>query len=191
MWRLATAMVLLLGCGGAPGATTPVTTTPAPTVDLASSPRPDSDSATSPPTIDAGSDAATPECASYIAIPGVAGCQFYTCLEAQHPCGPDGYYLEFGDKYCVRFLTDVWPKMSPAGQAFLTTGRDCLMHAVLAIDTESCADVRTDALASHVACYRDNGFCALPLSDKLTLFFAVDSADRDFASMLETELACF
>eukprot|EP01128_Nolandella_sp_AFSM9_P005217 TRINITY_DN2491_c0_g1_i1.p1 TRINITY_DN2491_c0_g1~~TRINITY_DN2491_c0_g1_i1.p1 ORF type:complete len:163 (+),score=33.67 TRINITY_DN2491_c0_g1_i1:24-491(+) len=32
-------------------------------------------------------------------------CTFYTdCLEAQHPCGPKGYALGYGGKYCNLFV---------------------------------------------------------------------------------------
>ena len=35
------------------------------------------------------------------------GCDFYPkCLEATSPCGPSGYALGYGDKYCVRFGED-------------------------------------------------------------------------------------
>ena len=34
----------------------------------------------------------------------VEGCDFYTkCLEATSPCGPSGYALGYGNKYCVKF----------------------------------------------------------------------------------------
>ena len=32
------------------------------------------------------------------------GCDFYTdCLEVASPCGPSGYALAYGNKYCLRF----------------------------------------------------------------------------------------
>lgn len=32
------------------------------------------------------------------------GCNFYTdCLEVASPCGPDGYALAYGNRYCLRF----------------------------------------------------------------------------------------
>jgi hypothetical protein len=134
-------------------------------------------------------------CRDYIADAGCGGCQFYACRESEKAggCGPHGYYLGFAEKYCVRFLQALRPRMSPAGQLFLDAGRDCLMRFV---DTElapelTCDAVKAQALASHVACYRDNGFCALPLSDKWMLLNTVDPADVDLTAALKTGLSCF
>src|SRR5262245_39050083 len=57
-------------------------------------------------------------CRDYIGIAGCGGCQFYNCREAQHACGPSGYYVAYAEKYCVRFLQTLRPRMSPAGQRF-------------------------------------------------------------------------
>jgi hypothetical protein len=127
-------------------------------------------------------------CADYIADASCGGCQFYACREAESPCGPDGYYLGFAVKYCERFLGTLAPRMSPAGQRFLADARDCLMRYVdeNIAPTDACSDVKRRALDSHVACYHDNGFCALPLSDKLLLYSAVDLADVDWITALRT-----
>jgi hypothetical protein len=131
-------------------------------------------------------------CADYIAIPGCGGCQFYACREAEHACGASGYYLGYAQKYCERFLAVLRPRMSPAGQQFLDAGRDCLMRFVdenIAVADE-CSDVKERAFASHVACYHDNGFCQLPLSDRWLLVNTVDPADVDFMAALKTALSC-
>ena len=197
MLRWAPLLISVIGACGSPDTTAPFAVADAgalATVDAAAL-RP----VVPPLPADAGAadagapNAATVSCAGYIALPGVAGCAFYACREAQHPCGTSGYYLGYGEKYCERFLLVDRPVLSPAGQAFLDAGRDCLMHvidATIAVDLE-CAQVRTEATVSHVACYRDNGFCQLPLSDKLTLFASVDRADRDLVKMFETQLTCF
>jgi hypothetical protein len=133
-------------------------------------------------------------CSDYIAVAGCGGCQFYACREAASDgCGPQGYYLGFAEKYCVRLLQALRPRLSPAGQRFLDGGRDCLMRFV---DTElapktACDEVQARAIASHVACYRDNGFCALPLADKWMLLNTVDPADVDLTTALRTGLSCF
>jgi hypothetical protein len=131
---------------------------------------------------------AAASCADYIADPTCGGCQFYACRESEGPCGPRGYYLGFAEKYCERFLGTLAPRMSPAGRRFLSDARDCLMRYVdenLATDAE-CSDVKRRALDSHVACYHNNGFCALPLSDKLLLYSAVDLSDVDWITALKT-----
>ncbi len=134
----------------------------------------------------------SPTCRDYIAIAGCGGCQFYACREAEHACGPSGYYVAYAEKYCVRFLQSLRPRMSPAGQRFLDVARDCLMRYVddeLPPD-DACDDVRARAFHSHVACYHDNGFCQLPPSDQWLLINAVDPADLDLSAALQTALTC-
>jgi hypothetical protein len=131
-------------------------------------------------------------CSDYIGIAGCGGCQFYACREAGHTCGPSGYYLGFAEKYCVRFLQALRPRMSPAGQRFLDVARDCLMRYV---DTQLpandvCDDVKARAFQSHVACYHDNGFCQLSLEDRWLLINTVDLADFNVSAALQTALSC-
>src|SRR5205807_10225674 len=97
-------------------------------------------------------------CSDYIDLAGCGGCQFYACREAEHACGASGYYLGYAEKYCVRFLQSLRPRMSPDGQRFLDVARDCLMRYVDTAlpSSDSCDDVKTRAFASHVACYHDN-----------------------------------
>jgi hypothetical protein len=131
-------------------------------------------------------------CSDYIDIAGCGGCQFYACREAEHACGPSGYYVAYAEKYCVRFLQSLRPRMSPAGQRFLDVARDCLMRYVddaLPPD-DACDDVRTRAFQSHVACYHDNGFCELPPSDQWLLINTVDPADLDLSAALQTAVSC-
>lgn len=131
-------------------------------------------------------------CSDYIGIAGCGGCQFYACREAEQACGPSGYYVAYAEKYCVRFLQSLRPRMSPAGQRFLDVARDCLMRYVddeLAPD-DACDDVRARAFHSHVACYHDNGFCELPLTDQWLLINTVDPADFDLSAALQTAVSC-
>jgi len=132
--------------------------------------------------------AKTTVCADDIADASCGGCQFYACREATSACGAHGYYLGFAVKYCERFLGTLSPRMSPAGRRFLADARNCLMRYVdqQVAPTATCSDVKRRALDSHVACYHDNGFCALSLSDKLLLYSAVDLADIDWLTALKT-----
>jgi hypothetical protein len=131
-------------------------------------------------------------CSDYIDVPGCGGCQFYACREAEHGCGGSGYYVAYAEKYCVRFLQALRPRMSPAGQRFLDVARDCLMRYVdqqLPSD-DACDDVEARAFQSHVACYHDNGFCLLPPSDQWLLINTVDPADFNVSAAVQTALSC-
>jgi hypothetical protein len=131
-------------------------------------------------------------CSDYIAVSGCGGCQFYNCREAEHSCGPSGYYDGFAEKYCVRFLQSLRPRMSLAGQRFLDVARDCLMRYVddQLPPADACDDVEARAFQSHVACYHDNGFCQLPLYDRWLLINTVDPADFNLSAAVQTALSC-
>ena len=131
-------------------------------------------------------------CSDYIDVAGCGGCQFYACREAEHACGASGYYVGFAEKYCLRFLQSLRPRMSPAGQQFLDVARDCLMRHVdeTSPPDDACDDVEARAFQSHVACYHDNGFCLLPLSDRWLLINTVDPADFNVSAAVQTALSC-
>lgn len=134
----------------------------------------------------------TDRCADYLETAGCGGCQYYACREAAAPCGADGYYLGFAQKYCERLLVSLRPRLSAAGQRFLDRGRDCLMRFAEAELPSSlaCDELERRGLDSHVVCYRESGFCALPLGDRVRLFAAVDPDDLDLRSALATGLSC-
>ena len=54
---------------------------------------------------------------------------------------------------------------------------------------ESCSAVQNNSLASHVACYKNNGFCQLPVSDQWLLLNTIDPADFQLTEALETGLS--
>lgn len=97
-------------------------------------------------------------------------CDFYTCLEARHDCGPDGYPLAYGFKYCEAFNAETH-KFTEQGQIWILRVRLCLQQALpTTVNCQtSCAQIESDAFASHAACYVDNGLCELRLSDWIAL----------------------
>jgi len=51
-------------------------------------------------------------------------CSFYEdCLEARYHCGPDGYPLGYGKKYCNKFIATI-DKFSPEAQVYNFARRD-------------------------------------------------------------------
>ena len=106
---------------------------------------------------------ACPNPAAEAAVP--SDCAFYTdCLESTFMCGPDGYPLGYGDKYCERFL-DNKHYFTEEGQAWIDGTLVCLKEALVETVEEpdgiDCEQVKKTAFASHVDCYINNGFCEL------------------------------
>ena len=92
-------------------------------------------------------------------------CSFYTdCLEATFDCGPAGYPIGYGLKYCQSFLENE-SIFSQEGQDWingtLTCLKDALVPSVQSPGDLTCDQVESIAFDSHVQCYIDNGFCDL------------------------------
>ncbi|OCK80568.1 hypothetical protein K432DRAFT_404586 [Lepidopterella palustris CBS 459.81] len=103
------------------------------------------------------------------ADPQPNSCTFYSdCLEAQVHCGPSGYPLGYGLKYCTLF-TAAKNKFSSAGQIWLTKTRLCLQCALVPYATgtkaTTCPALKKTAFGTHPTCYVDSGVCTLPVGD--------------------------
>jgi hypothetical protein len=134
------------------------------------------------------------DCTQYIRRGGAEACEFYRCREANtgHACGPRGYYLGYGLKYCNRFSQSLHPKLSGAGKDWLDKTRLCLMnhvHQNIPWDAP-CADVKRSAFDSHPNCYVRGGICFLPSSDWLKILEVIDPQDNDLKQAIITGVAC-
>ncbi|KAI9750689.1 MAG: hypothetical protein M1815_001672 [Lichina confinis] len=113
--------------------------------------------------------------------PPANSCDFYqTCIEDRYQCGPKGYPLGFGERYCKKFGA-AGPQMSAAGQEWVTKTMLCLQKALVPIASQAspttCEDIRQVAYASHPGCYVQSGYCTLSLSDKNIISKNVDRSD--------------
>ncbi|KAI8074074.1 hypothetical protein BC940DRAFT_289925 [Gongronella butleri] len=106
-------------------------------------------------------------------------CAFYTdCLEPNYHCGPKGYPLGFGYKFCTAFQ-NASASFSAKGQQFLWETMHCLEQdlvapfinnaTALAEGQQACADIESYAFSTHPHCYINSGFCSLSIDDKLAL----------------------
>ncbi|ETV98092.1 hypothetical protein H310_08837, partial [Aphanomyces invadans] len=104
-------------------------------------------------------------------------CAFYSqCIEVAHPCGPRGYAIDFGEKYCVKF-NEKKDWFSEDGRRWLDGTMTCLQQKLVPMlrsPNVTCEAIRTFAFNSHPACYtndNDNNFsvCDLPIGDWMSL----------------------
>jgi hypothetical protein len=112
--------------------------------------------------------------------PPLDSCTFYAdCLESRYHCGPTGYPLGYGQKYCSDFQTDR-ATLSSRGQTWMIATMHCLQEALIpdavgaANATESCAALEHKAFATHAGCYVRSGVCKLPVSDWYAVLEIVD-----------------
>ncbi len=108
-------------------------------------------------------------------------CAFYSaCLEADQPCGADGYALGYGEKYCSRF--DVDETFSPQGIVWRDAVLHCLQLALVPelpkADTMTCDALTTFAFDSHPRCYTGGpSICFLPVTDITNVLGTIDGKD--------------
>ena len=114
-------------------------------------------------------------------LPVERTCAFYAaCLEAEKPCGPAGYALGYGEKYCARF--DVDGTFSPAGIAWRNAVLHCLQDALVPelpiAPSMTCDAITTFAFDSHPACYTaEPSICFLPFADITNVLGTIDGTD--------------
>ncbi|KAJ7807871.1 hypothetical protein B0H14DRAFT_2871984 [Mycena olivaceomarginata] len=107
-------------------------------------------------------------------------CSFYAdCLESRYHCGPTGYPLGYGEKYCTKFQAHR-TTLSARGQTWMLATMHCLQEALVpdAIASPSavttCAALQDKAFATHANCYVSSGVCKLPPSDWGAILEIVD-----------------
>jgi hypothetical protein len=113
--------------------------------------------------------------ASVCEAPQIRDCTFYpSCIEHNVPCGPGGYALGFGEKYCNKFKA---AQLSPAGAAWTSSVMLCLEKALVtyaapAKKSASCEQIAQAAFDSHPACYTqpNASICFLPPPDVVAVF---------------------
>jgi hypothetical protein len=107
--------------------------------------------------------ATLPSCIS----PPANSCAFYAdCLEGSHTCGPKGYALGYGGKFCQAFANSV------AKQEFTAKGQDwvwqvmsCLQHQLipkLSLQEATCSAIKEYAFDSHPGCYLGDSYPGQP-----------------------------
>lgn len=119
-------------------------------------------------------------------------CGFYDqCLEEFYPCGPSGYALGYGLKYCDRFTSDdTRDCVSEAGREWINSTLKCLQESLVPViesDVQdvSCQSIKLEAFDSHSKCYTGGGeaiptgpsICFLPSTDVRCIFQTIDKED--------------
>ncbi len=110
-------------------------------------------------------------------------CRFYlNCLEDQIQCGPSGYPIGYGFKYCEKFSAET--RLSLQGKAWMTRTRQCLQKSLLPYvnqegDVQKCSQLMEDAFDSHPRCYtlKESSICHLSIPDVLLICQTIGGAD--------------
>jgi hypothetical protein len=100
-------------------------------------------------------------------------CAFYaSCLESRYNCGPFGYPIGYGARFCQAF-SDQRSKFSSEGLEWMLKTMQCLQTTLIseatALDGTTCSDLEHKAFASHAPCYVHSGLCKLSEADWLAI----------------------
>jgi hypothetical protein len=90
-------------------------------------------------------------------------CDYYqACLEEKYHCGPNGYPVGYGFKYCSKFVA-FYEYFPPKGKEWVTKTLVCLKQALhpLYLAESNCETILNAAFDSHPECYFQSGFCDL------------------------------
>lgn len=100
-------------------------------------------------------------------------------------CGhtPPDYYLNYGHKYCMKFGTELHPKLSAKGQEWLANARRLLqvymeegIQRSMAIELDS-AKFRKFAFDTHPDAYWNGGLADVPMGDKMKILATPDLSE--------------
>ncbi|CAD5207915.1 unnamed protein product [Bursaphelenchus okinawaensis] len=112
---------------------------------------------------------------------GEPSCATYTCLEDIAQCGPNGYLLALGYPNCLAF-NEYYDDFDNKGKDFVTCATYCLPEWLEVYfeehnNTVDCDQLEKDALASHVKCFLDCGFCGMWWNNLITLAKVLTPSD--------------
>jgi hypothetical protein len=96
-------------------------------------------------------------------------CDYYDYYESVKQCGPKGYPIGFGKKYCEKFSARR-SKFSITGQLWIDNTMDCLIDQLdqtIGDPDLTCKKIKRISISQHARCYTDNGFCRLKMKDRL------------------------
>jgi hypothetical protein len=101
-----------------------------------------------------------------------SACIRYAQIHSELSCQPDNYLMTFGYRYCHRFERELG-SFSVESQQKLTQIKLCLIQGLNLDRTLSCDNVRSRSLNLHIECYLQQGFCQMPVSDRLKVYQVV------------------
>ncbi len=96
-------------------------------------------------------------------------CDFYQQLDSEYQCENKGYPINFGYKYCIKFINKK-SSFSAEGQQWLANTRECLINELKNTSFNNCQELKDFAFDSHNNCYEQAGFCSLSKKDRKQLY---------------------
>lgn len=106
-------------------------------------------------------------------------CMFYAqCIQARYHCDPNGYPLNYGQKYCLKFQANA-SLLSKEGQTWMEKVMLCLQRDLVPYalggskSFANCSALNDYAFSTHPKCYVHSGLCTLPVEDWEAIVFKI------------------
>ncbi|MCK6595615.1 MAG: hypothetical protein L6Q33_10470 [Bacteriovoracaceae bacterium] len=116
----------------------------------------------------------------------IGTCQYYACKEQELGCGPKGYLLNYGQRFCRKFYDELEMKLTATGSMWIQEAATCLQEKIeFESHTQDCKKMRKFAYSSHSNCYSKANFCQLPLEDKVKIIRFLNSELHKFQTQKE------
>lgn len=110
-------------------------------------------------------------------VPSQDDCHFYLCQETKKNCGPNGYLIDYGYKFCHKYWVEQTQNYRPKTQVWIAKVRLCLQERLASMPSEaSCRETSDEAFRQHVPCYIETGFCRLPVLERMKVIDTMKSS---------------
>ena len=96
-------------------------------------------------------------------------CEIYREKAAELSCTNQNYLIQFGYRYCRTYVINEY-RFLPETQQVLSALRGCLANDVKNDVALTCQTSEERAMASHLECYVQSGFCEVDAFDKVMIF---------------------
>lgn len=117
--------------------------------------------------------------------PSGDSCSWYTnCLEANKPCGSEGYAIKYASHFCNKYDQN-YASFSANGKRWVSAVKKCLQQKLAPLLNRpgvSCSDLKRIAFESHVPCYVDPtgtgspSWCSLSFMDHTRVINTIKGA---------------
>ncbi len=131
-------------------------------------------------------------CIDFLDSEGCAQCGYYSCLEEKVSCGDEGYLIDFVGKYCNRFTSVTYDRLSVFGKVWMDSVRECLIYNLDKdyYDGESCESIEKRGIEDHIECYVNSGICSLPIKDWFNIMSTIAPQDFPFMQAISVGNSC-
>lgn len=106
------------------------------------------------------------------ADPDISECDAYRHRSEELQCSEDGYFINFGERYCQIFV-EKNHRFTAYGQEVLAYLRSCLIESMQNDQNMTCDNAKELAEEHHYNCYMESGYCSMGYYDRFQLGWIV------------------